>query len=171
MNGPIAEDEPVLEFDNTPDENDNKTVGGRFGFLPIPNLELGFSGMAGRSKGGGGSWRLLGADAYYRWSGLELRGEWVDLDTNEDKWGYYVQAAYRLDSYFTDPKGFSGVLGRFEPVVRWGEVKGFDPDNREQLAFGLNYWLYPSVPLKFTYELNSGKVDDDRFFLQVAYGF
>ncbi len=176
-NGPIAEDadEPSLEWENTPDENNNKASGGRIGFLPIPNLELGASWSTGRTKGPGGRFNLLGADLWYWNEGLELRGEYVRLsrksDDRLDKWGYYLQAAYRMSYHLTDPMGWSGVLGRFEPVVRWGQTSGFNPDNRDQLALGVNYWLYPSVPLKFTYEFNQGKVKNDRLFLQVAYGF
>ena len=176
-NGPIAEDadEPELEWENTPDENNNKTGGGRIGFLPIPNLELGASWMSGRTKGPGGRFNLLGGDLWYWRAGLELRGEYVRLSRNSeerlDKWGYYLQAAYRIGYRIKDTAGLAGVAGRFEPVIRWGQTRGFNPDNRDQLALGLNYWLYPSVPLKFTYEFNQGQVKNDRLFLQIAYGF
>ncbi len=176
-NGPRAEDEdePTLEWENTPDENNNKSAGGRIGFLPMPNLELGASWTTGRTKGPGGRFILLGADFGSWKAGLELRAEYARLSrTSEqrlDKWGYYLQAAYRLAYHIDDTTGWPGVLGRFEPVIRWGETSGFNPDNRDQLALGLNYWLYPSVPLKFTYEFNQGKVSNDRVFLQIAYGF
>ena len=39
------------------------------------------------------------------------------------------------------------------------------------LAFGLNYWLYESVPLKLTYEINGGGTNDNRVLAQLAYGF
>ncbi len=176
-NGPKAADdpEPALEFENTPDENDNKTAGGRIGFLPIPNLEIGFSGMTGRTKEGkNGRFDLIGADGWYFLNGLELRGEYVhlfrDLASNLDKWGYYLQASYRLRYHITEPSGLPGVLGRFEPVVRWGQTKGSGSDNR-QIAAGLNYWLFESVPLKFTYEFNMGADSTDRWFAQIAYGF
>ncbi len=176
-NGPIAEDadEPSLEWENTPDENNNKSAGGRFGFLPIPNLELGASWLTGRTKGPGGRFNQLGADLWYWSEGLELRGEYVRLsrraDERLDKWGYYLQAAYRLSYHFQDKTETLATLGRFEPVIRWGQTLGHGEDNRDQLALGLNYWLYPSVPLKFTYEFNQGKVKNDRMFLQIAYGF
>lgn len=176
-NGPVAEDvdEPSLEWENTPDENNNKTAGGRIGLFPIPNLELGTSWLTGRTKGPGGRFNQLGADLWYWKAGLELRGEYVRLarrsDERIDKWGYYLQAAYRLGYHIQDTTGWPGVVGRFEPVVRWGQTLGHSPDDRDQLALGLNYWLYPSVPLKFTYEFNQGEVKNDRLFLQIAYGF
>ncbi len=63
------------------------------------------------------------------------------------------------------------MFGRFEPVIRWGQTSGHSPDDRDQLALGLNYWLYASVPLKVTYEFNQGEVKNDRLLLQLAYGF
>src|SRR5439155_18363163 len=47
-NGPsVITDDPAtagqLNFDNFVDRNDNKAVGGRIGWLPIPYLELGYS--------------------------------------------------------------------------------------------------------------------------------
>ncbi len=62
-------------------------------------------------------------------------------------------------------------MGRFEPVVRWGQILDNKPENREQLGVGLNYWLFASAPLKFTYEFNMGDVKDDRLLFQFAYGF
>ncbi len=166
-NGPKVED-GELEFENAPDVNSNKAFGGRIGFLPIPNLEVGFSGMSGRAEG---RFDLIGADFWWQFRGLEVRGEFARLDwQGEDRWGYYTQAAYALDELFSDPTGWSGVAGRFEPVVRWSENLGDGPD-REQVALGLAYWLFPSVPLKFTYELNGKSEDNDRYILQFAYGF
>ncbi|MFQ5700155.1 MAG: hypothetical protein ACE5IL_17975, partial [Myxococcota bacterium] len=84
---------------------------------------------------------------------------------------YYLQAAYRFRYGEPRESGFPGQLARLEPVVRWGEINGFRERNREQLALGVNYWLYPSVPLKISYEFNSGAIHDDRFIAQFAYGF
>jgi hypothetical protein len=69
------EEEVETVFGTTPDINDNKAVGGRIGFLPIPNLELGGSYQTGRTNAPGGRYHLVGADAFYWCSGLELRGE------------------------------------------------------------------------------------------------
>lgn len=168
-NGAIGEEDGVLEFENTPDADSNKAVGGRVGFLPIPNLEVGFSGQTGKSKEQG-RYNLIGADLWYSLAGFELRSEFSRAETDRGHWGYYVQGAYDLGENINETTGVMGVLGRMEPVVRWGETKGAGR-NRQQVAFGLDYWLYPSVPLKFTYEINSGGVDNDRFILQVGYGF
>jgi len=173
-NGPTSVGDEIakLAFDNTPDENNNKTLGGRVGFLPIPNFEVGVSGMTGRTKGANGRFDLMGVDAWYGWDGLELRGEWARLTRGDhlDRSGYYVQVAYRLSHLLTG-SDLSTTLGKFEPVLRYGQVLGDGPDDRERFSVGLNYWLYDSVPLKFTYEFNSGSVADDRLLVQLAYGF
>ena len=168
-NGAIGEEDGVLEFDNTPDVDHGKAVGGRLGFLPIPNLEVGFSGQTGKSREQG-RYNLIGADLWYLLAGFELRSEYSRAETDRDRWGYYVQGAYDLGAHITETTGLMGKLRRLEPVVRWGETRVAGP-NRQQVALGLNYWLYPSVPLKFTYELNSGAKQNDRLFLQVGYGF
>lgn len=37
----------LIDYENLNDNNTNKEVGGRIGFLPLPNLEIGFSGRHG----------------------------------------------------------------------------------------------------------------------------
>lgn len=162
-------------FENWPDENSNKGVGGRVGFLPIPNLEIGASFLTSKTQNAGRA-TLFGFDGWYRLGGLELRGEYAQLKRtgqgpNASVYGYYAQAAYRLRQLVDEYPSLPSFLGRFEPVVRWGQVDDFQPLNRKQLAVGLDYWLFESVPIKFAYEFNSGQPNSDGFFVQLAYGF
>jgi hypothetical protein len=118
----------------------------------------------------------VGLDAWYYYEGLELRGEYAYLKRDAgavraNVQGYWLQAAYRLNRLFPDRTGWRGFANRLEPVIRWGQVLSFEEKNRDQLALGLNYWLFESVPLKLSYELNDGAVDDNRFLLNLAYGF
>ncbi len=171
-----AEDGLDFIFGTTPDVNDAKAIGGRIGFLPIPNLEVGGSYQTSRTNGPDGRYHLFGMDATYWREGLELRGESILLSRDDregdlDKWGYYLQAAYRLNYLPTNGEALGGFLGRLEPVARWGQVLDAGPFNRRQLALGLNYWLFDSVPLKFTYEINWGAEPDNRLFFQASYGF
>ncbi len=179
INGPVGEeDEPLeFEFENVPDLNDNKAVGGRIGVLPIPNLELGVSYQTGKVSETNDRYNLIGADAWYSFRGLELRGEYIrssqdqEGSSNPNAQGYYLQAAYRLRNLINETSGWRGALGRLEPVIRWGQILDFDPLKQKQLAFGLDYWLFETAPLKFTYELNSKTVSHDQFIIQFAYGF
>lgn len=180
-----ASSSELLEFStsNFPDDNDNKAVGGRVGFLPVPNVELGVSYMNSELRRTdefpGADLDFWGSDFWWQWRGLELRGEWAQISRDvsgedADEWGYWAQVAYRLNHQFPETSGWRGFLGRLEPVVRFGERRGLKATEGEQLALGLNYWLFPSVPLKLTYELNEESFEEsvgNRFFAQFAYGF
>ena len=175
LSDPPDEDQLLdLEFNNSPDLDDGVTLGGRIGFLPIANFELGVSYMTGDPSNA--RYHLVGIDTWYRYDNLELRGEFARLTrkgsgVEGDVSGYWLQAAYRLRSLFPETNKVSFWLGHLEPVIRWGEVAGFSEKNRKQLALGLNYWLFESAPLKLTYEINDGAPDDNRFVLSFAYGF
>ena len=175
LSDPPTEDELLaISFHNTPDLDDTVTLGGRLGVLPISNLEIGVSYMTADPDNA--RYHLVGTDAWYGWEGLELRGEFAYLERDSggvdaDVWGYWVQGGYRLRYLFPELTGFTGFLNRLEPVVRWGEINGFSEKNREQLALGLNYWLFESAPLKIMYEFNDGAPAENRFLVQFAYGF
>ncbi len=170
---PVADDHlTTLATDTVPasaSNHDNIAIGGRIGFLPIPKLELGTSFLAGRASGSNNRFSLMGFDAWYSLGDLQLRGEFAQINrrsghTIPDGSGYWLQASYRN----REPGSF---LSRVEPVIRWGVVGGTDKLDQDQLAVGLNYWLFESAPIKLTYEFNSGELDKDRFLVQFAYGF
>ena len=151
-------------------------MGGRIGFLPIPNLELGVSYLTGRTRGSPGRFNMQGADLSYWWRGLDVRGEFVrksrnSSGSNPDVWGYWVQTAYRLRHEFPQTSGFLGQLGKLEPVIRWGQIRDLNELDRNQFALGLNYWIFESLPVMFTYEFNGEAVRNDRLLVQWAYGF
>ncbi len=182
VNAPTIEEEDdedvPLDFDfkSTPNSSSDVGYGARVGFLPIPNLEVGASYQTGKVAGSGDRYNLVGADLWYDFKGVEWRAEYVRLsqefeDSSPSTQGYYVQASYRLDNLILDSGEWWGQVGRVEPVVRWGQITDYAPNERRQLALGLNFWVYESAPLKLSYELNSGKGGEDRFFLQFSYGF
>jgi hypothetical protein len=48
------------------------------------------------------------------------------------------------------------------------------PVNREQYTFGINYYFYPSLVVKFAYEINKEHgidLRDNLFLTQLAWGF
>lgn len=190
-----------LGFGRNLDNNNGKTVGGRVGFLPIPDLEIGYSFLTGRVGDSGSRYRkqdtvMHGVDfAFARQFGslrgrLELKGEfaWVETDdaifvgafnpfTFDNKSnGWYVQAAYRPT--LVDVKlGSTIELRNCELVLRYDQLRRSGPRSlgadREQITLGLDYWLRPNVVLKAAYLFDDahGGKDQDGFFLQAAIGF
>jgi hypothetical protein len=201
-NGPrlnTGDDEPeeagMLHFDNNIDINNNKAVGGRFGFLPLPELELGYSVQYARvgEDVEAGAWLHsvdLGyvRDSQFLKGVIDLRAQWVwsfvdDViyDTgsgpftfNNRRDGGYVQLAYR-------PSKLNGFVKNLEGVARWDTLNrpsGAPMDTDEdRWTFGLNYWLSPSTVVKAAYqfgERRSGMEVNENinaFLIQAAMGF
>ncbi|MDE3005549.1 MAG: hypothetical protein OXU39_05610 [Gemmatimonadota bacterium] len=165
---------PSVAFGTSyPDNNKNKMVGGRLGLLAGGSAGAYVSGFTstydddGELNYAGGSLSLE-----WRFDGYELRGEGVLTrqefhDDEEDvvktlaRSGYYLQLAKRIND--------------FEPVVRWGTLADGTAasetltEGHNEMAFGLIYWVRPTVPFKISYEIHQDL--DDRMFVQWAYGF
>lgn len=159
------------------DEDGNKAFGGRLGFLPIPNLEIGVSGAYSQVALEGEQDRdytVLDADFVWHWKGLETRGEYVrsELDALSTSvapdgltWeSWYMQAAYRF------------LPTKFEAVARYTDFDSAHADHsQEQWALGINYLFASNAMLKASYEFNDGltnePADDNRLLFQLAYGF
>jgi hypothetical protein len=181
LNGAGDEIESIIATGATVNPSNRKLIGGRFGILPIPHLELGVSGATSRvavDTGAGiepsRSYDVAGADVGYKWSGIGLRGEYIrskvgDLATSVAPLGgtwktWYAQGAYRIPGT------------NWEPVVRFAKFTSPHEDqSQKQRAIGLDYWFAPSVVGKVAYEFNSGMEgtanDADRLLLQFGYGF
>jgi hypothetical protein len=182
-----------LRFDNHEDINGNKAAGGRIGFLPIPELEVGFSYMRAGVDPDGFTFdvdaNLFAADlSYVREAELisgqvDLRFEWIrqDIDNvpafafDNKKTGWYTQIAYRPSLLEVD------VLPNLELVFRYTDVDWPDGTpwgggvDKRQYAIGANYWITPSAVVKVGYEINDnleGTAEgEDLFVIQFAYGF
>lgn len=164
------------------DLNNNKSVGGRLGFLPIPNLEVGVSALTATAAYVGDEaiddrdYDVYGADFYYApdyIKNLTLRGEYVktelgaggagEEDADEKTWeAWYVQASYFIEQY------------KLEPVLRYGEYENSHGETQTQWAPALNYRFSSNIIAKFAYEFNEIDGEDevsDRFVMQLAYGF
>lgn len=168
----------------------NYVVGGRLGFLPIPDLEIGISAAGGKlvlldSSDGttvlqnGRDYNVLGADISYTKNNLDLRGEIVQQQVssqeNSKEWGiapqgekwtaWYLQAAYRFPST------------NWEPVVRYGNFTAplLSQLQQRQWAFGINYWFAPSIAAQAAYEVNHGQRctsnNANMMLIQLVFGF
>ncbi len=161
------------------DDNSNKSVGGRLGFLPVPFLEFGVSYLTAEVTGEeadmgpvtDGDYDLWGADFAFTRGPWDFRGEYLnseldsffglaevgDMTTNlipATEWeAWYLQLAYQL-SGFTN----AWFLQNLELVGRYGEfdIDGFNEfeehGNEERFTAGINYLIAPSVIAKLAWE-------------------
>ena len=202
-NGPSLEEDAELfgklEEDNFSDSNNNKAVGGRIGYFPMPELELGYAYEFSQATGSASD--VASADvtiqsldaSYVRTVAdgtLDLRGQWAfsDVDDvvfdptgaggfgptslNNKRDGGYVQAAYRLGGQSSE------ILNNFEGVLRYDEVdlpsgapEGFD---ESRVTLGVNYWTGPSSVFKLAFRFDDASApgsDADAILLQWAIGF
>jgi outer membrane murein-binding lipoprotein Lpp len=200
-NGPrMGHHGPELEAFGS-DDNDNKAVGGRFGLIPMPHLEVGGSFMFAEALGESATsgsvteadFDLWGADISYTDGPWDVRVEYLNVETSSflggaedgaadtslieatDWEAWYLQAAYQFSGFTNAP-----VLKNFEAVLRYGDftVKGFEEfaeASEERWSAGLNYLFAPSIILKTAVSLTDfdedGTEDKGEFLMQLAYGF
>lgn len=190
-----------LGLENFRDNNNDKSFGGRVGFLPIPELEFGYSFLTGRVGDSGSSFSgvdtfIHGVDLSYarefeRIKGrLDVRAEaiWVDTDRaiftgpfdpftfDNKRNGWFLQAAYRPTK--VDLTLGPGIeLKNVEFVVRYDQLRESGPGplgaDRDRLTLGFDYWIQPHMVVKTAYSHDNAKGDEDEdgIFLQIAVGF
>jgi hypothetical protein len=186
-NGPalVTEDDMeagTLDFTASTDLNNDKAVGGRVGFMPTPELEVGYSALIGRvdpsaSDVGQVDATLQAVDLAYVLDSeplggrVKLRGEWIWSDVDDAAYdpsgalgfgplavdgnrreGGYVQLGYRPS------KAESTTLRNLEFVARYDslDLPTSAPENVDESrwTFGVDYWLTPSAVVKFAYQLD-----------------
>jgi hypothetical protein len=167
----------MLDFANYANAGGHIAVGGHVGFIPIPELEIGYGIQ--RSTVGPRDHAveaiLQSVDFNYVRDSTLLKGlinfraQWVwshvghfiydpdggqgfgPFEFNNNRNGGYVQLAYR-------PTGFGNIIKNFEPVVRYDRFNqlhtpvGFD---EERWSFGLDYWVTSSAVIKAAYEVDN----------------
>jgi len=187
----------MLDFDNDANFGGHVAIGGHVGFIPIPQLEIGYGIQ--RSKVGPRDQAveaiLQSADFNYVQDSpllkglINFRAQWVwshvgdfvydpdgqqgfgPFEFNNNRNGGYVQLAYRPTHIDNDIiKNVEGVF-RYDRLNQLHTPVGFD---EQRWTLGLNYWLTPSAVIKAAYEFddkNGGARDQDAFMAQVAVGF
>ena len=196
----LITDDPAagqLEFNNYTSLNDNKAVGGRVGFMPCPNFEIGYGVQYSRVRGDSGG-QSVGAllqavdlSTYYEalkgrftllseyaWSNVGNRTYDTDgsqgfgpVTFNNRRQGGYAQLSYRAKQFDSD------FINRLEFVARADRSHaphdapgGFD---ERRLTFGLDYWLTGSTVLKAAWEVDhrdNGERNGNAFLIGVATG-
>ncbi|MCF6312843.1 MAG: hypothetical protein L3J39_10370 [Verrucomicrobiales bacterium] len=180
-----------LDFNNFGDLNNNKAVGGRIGYKPIPSLDIGYGFEFASVAPSGGDFGNVDAithsvDANYVKNSSLLLGVidaraqlvWLDIDNpgiaplnyGNGSRGGYGQLAYRPTEIGND------LVKSFEPVARYDWINTPGGEETTRMSFGLNYWLNASTVLKASYEFGTetdahGSDDFTGVRVQAAIGF
>lgn len=187
----------MLNFADYTDLNNNKAGGGRIGFQPIPEMELGYSIMFAQVDSTdfpATSALIQAVDLQYKKEydllkgTIDLRAEWVWSNVDQQTFdptgklgfgplsfdnyrnGGYVQISYR-PTQFKDK-----IIRNIEPVFRYDrlEVSKDAPGGgwEQRYAIGLDYWLRSNAVIKVAYEFDDRQVGDnaDAFMLEFGIG-
>jgi hypothetical protein len=190
-----------LEAESLADNNKNKAIGGRLGFLPFSNssFEIGVFGYTAKVGEIGSAYENLKTNLYgfdinfvkpTSFGTFDIKGEYQkrkvdDAIYYDDASGstgftydnspsvFYGQFAYRL------PAASNATwVGNFEIVARYANmsVDKNSPfgSNVNQMTFGLNYWLNFSTVFKIGYDTQNfdGVADNQNMLIiQAAIGF
>jgi hypothetical protein len=204
-NGPVlntfdARTAGTLDFNSYTDNNDNKAVGGRVGFLPIPGVEVGYGFETSKPGFQGTSFSRVQAlvqsvdleitrdsdllkgrinlFAQYAWSHVDHAVYDPDgslgfgpLPLTAKRDGGYAEIAYRPTKVDID------FIKNFEMIFRWdhlsGDPSGLGDPSETRFTLGIDYWLSPSTVVKAAYEWDkpNGERNRNALFFQTAMGF
>jgi hypothetical protein len=190
----------TLDFNSYTDNNDDKAIGGRVGFLPIPRVEVGY-GFETSKPGFQGT----------TFADVRALVQSVDLDITRDsdllkgRINLFAQYAWsKVDHAIYDPDGSLGFgplpltakrdggyaeiayrptkldsdfLRNLEMIFRWDHLSadpsGLGDPEETRWTIGLDYWLSPSTVIKAAYEWDkpNGERNRNALFFQTAMGF
>lgn len=188
-----------VQGDNFDNLGKHIAYGGRVGFLPIPEFEVGYgvqySDVSPFDHAGRVRSFLHSADmSYVRDSAallgiLNLKAQWIwsqvgsfTYDPTAAVGGPYNFKNYREGGYaqvaYRPTRVANSFMKDVEPVFRYDLLKqGNTPASVDEYryTFGLNYWFGPSTVLKAAYEIDHQKginaAPHDAFLFQFATGF
>jgi len=173
-----------LGFDNFSDLNNNKAVGGRVGFLPIPQVEIGYSFLCGQAGANGDTTIsnppnafLQAVDVNYTQQlepilgTLSLRGEWVWShvgDTTYDPAGdaHFGPLFYKnnrnggyVQVAYRPNQASIKELRNLEAIFRYDRMDGPSAapqggGSEQRYTVGLDYWLDARSVVKVAYEFD-----------------
>ena len=190
----------TLDFNSYTDNNDDKAIGGRVGFLPIPGVEVGYGFET--SKPGFQGTTFADVRALVQSVDLEITR---NSDLLKGRINLFAQHAWsKVDHAVYDPDGSLGfgplpltakrdggyaqiayrptkldidLLRNLELIFRWDHLSadpsGLGDPEETRWTIGLDYWLSPSTVIKAAYEWDkpNGERNRNALFFQTAMGF
>jgi len=201
-NGPnLITDDPnaagQLNFNDYTDLNNDKAVGGRIGFLPFPDTEMGYSVQYSNPNPSGFQTVhafLQAVDFHHKpivkalGGQFDIAAEWIwskvsnvtydptgslgfgPSNFNNFRQGGYVSIGYRPTESDNKILRNIEILGRFDSLQSALNSPGGEHESRETV--GLDYWITPYAVVKAAYEFDHKKVgpDQNSFIFQLGYG-
>ena len=187
-----------LGFDNLVDNNNNKAIGGRVGFLPASNssLELGVSGYFAKAGDKGTRFSntnasIFAADLTYvklvsGFGKVDLRGQYQVMNVDDASYfeggnemrfdnkttAYYMQFAYQLPT-LTDAPAW---VNKLELVTRYANLDVPDQTlwgaDQNRFTLGLNYWVNWNSVIKTGLDfVDTGDENETAFIVIFSMGF
>jgi hypothetical protein len=185
----------TLSFDNIPDNNSDKAIGGRIGFIPFPELEIGYGFETARVGTDDTEYSDVRAftnvidlsyvqDIKSIAGKLDIRSQVTLLNIDNPKTGllnyennssaWYAQLAYQ--PYYLENSFFKNLelVARYDQIDLPTEAELNTDQNR--ITVGLNYWLNESTVFKFAYGSTTSEFDNESetessYVFQLAMGF
>jgi hypothetical protein len=186
-----------LDFDDFTDLNNNKAVGGRIGFLPFPDMEMGYSLQLSKPNPQGFqnvTAFLQAVDFHWKptfdslGGQLDLSSEWIWNNissatydpTGADGFGPTTFGSYQQGGYvslgYRATESTNKYLRNLEYLFRYDSLQtpttspGGDHESRYTL--GLDYWVTTYCVIKTAYEFDQKQLgpDQNAFIIQLGFG-
>ena len=186
-----------LNFDDFTDLNNNKAVGARIGFLPLNDMDMGYSFQYSKPNPDGlpNIYAFLQAvDFHYKplvkqLSGrFDLAAEWIwsevsdatydptgglgfgPITFNNHRQGGYVSLCYRPTEVDNKYLRNTEFCLRYDSLESATSSPGGEHESR--MTLGVDYWLTSYCVVKTAYEFDKKMVgpDQNAFILQIGYG-
>jgi hypothetical protein len=186
-----------LNFNDYTDINNNKAVGGRLGFLPHNDVELGYSIQYSKPSPHGFEnvdALLQAVDLHWKPLVRQLGGQfdfttewiWSDLTSatydptgadgfgpdrfNNRRDGGYASVAYRPTEFGNQVVRNFELVGRYDTLDSSTAAPGGGRESR--YTIGIDYWFTPYIVAKTAYEIDDKHVgtDQNAFILQLGVG-
>lgn len=182
----------TFEYNNFDNEDGHIAFGGHVGFIPIPQLEIGYgiehSTVGPRDRAVNANIHSVDLnvtdDSEILKGLLTFRAQWVwssvgsytyatesgPISFSNNRNGGYAQISYRPSRVDHFVKDLEAVV-RFDLLNQRNAPGGYE---ERRWTVGLDYWLTPSTVFKAAYEWDSksdGFPGQNSFMLQVATGF